>query len=38
MQELSKIKLNLKDDIERKYLELIEYKKQKDEELEELRY
>ncbi len=35
--EINKLKGNLKDDIERKYLELLEYKKQKDADMIELR-
>eukprot|EP00350_Pseudokeronopsis_sp_OXSARD2_P013496 CAMPEP_0170551254 /NCGR_PEP_ID=MMETSP0211-20121228/9289_1 /TAXON_ID=311385 /ORGANISM="Pseudokeronopsis sp., Strain OXSARD2" /LENGTH=66 /DNA_ID=CAMNT_0010858329 /DNA_START=466 /DNA_END=666 /DNA_ORIENTATION=+ len=36
LTELNRLKVNMRDDIEKKYIELLEYKKQKDLEGEEL--
>ena len=37
MNELNRLKTSFKEDIERKYLELLEYKNKKDREFDELK-
>lgn len=36
--ELNALKNNFREDIEKKYVDLLEYKKRKDSEVEELKY
>jgi hypothetical protein len=38
MQELNKMRYSLKEDLERKYLEMVESKKIKEREIEELKF